>query len=179
MHALDLAIHSDYIILHPFAGWEFRSLPAERWKQLLEIIVRKTPFECVLISSGAEREQLEAIAGGNNRIHYAAGLPIEHLAVLIKRSKGFIGNDSGPLHIAAAIGIPVVGLFGPAAPQFTAPPGGHSSYLFRQLECSPCSQRRCVRPQNSCMMQLDPDSIFNSIEKIFSTTYVQTRGENS
>ncbi len=179
LEALDLAPHSAYIILHPLAGWEFRAWPGDRWRQLIEKIVRNTPFECVLISSSAERAQLEKIAQEIPRVRYAAGVPMEHLAILMKRSAGFVGNDSGPLHIAAAFGVPVVGLFGPAAPLFTAPLSGSGIYFFQQLECSPCSQRRCVRPHNSCMMQLDPDSIFDAIEKLFGKTYVQSREHDS
>jgi ADP-heptose:LPS heptosyltransferase len=179
LRALDLTTHSDYIVLHPFAGWEFRAWPAERWRQMLEILIRATPNECVLISSKGERTRLETIAKENHRVRYAVGLPMEHLAVLLKRSAGYIGNDSGPLHVAAALGVPTVGLFGPAAPKFTGPPGDHSAYLFRQLECSPCSQQRCVRPHNSCMMQLDTESVLDAIEKLFGPTYVQSRGHGS
>ena len=179
LHTLDLAIHSNYIILHPLAGWEFRMWPVERWRRLLEMIIGRTTFDCLLISSANERARIEAIAPGNPRIRCVAGLPVEHLAVLMKRSAGFIGNDSGPIHIAAALGIPVIGLFGPADPRYTAPTFGHCRYFFQRLECSPCSQRRCVRPRNSCMMQLDPDSIFNAIEEFFGTPSVQTGGRNS
>jgi ADP-heptose:LPS heptosyltransferase len=179
LRALDLTTHSDYIVLHPFAGWKFREWPVERWRQLLEMIARSTPYECVLISSSDERARLEAVVKENHRIRYAIGLPVEHLAVLLKRSTGYIGNDSGPLHVAVALGVPTIGLYGPAAPKFTGPPGAHSTDLFKQLECSPCSQRRCVRPHNSCMMQLDSESVFHAIEKLFGTTYVQSGGHSS
>lgn len=173
LRALDLAIDSGYILLHPFAGWEYRAWPAVCWRKLIATIVRSTQFECVLISAASERPQLEKIGEGIPRVRYASGMPLEDLAVLMKRSAGFIGNDSGPLHLAAACGVPVIGLFGPADPVFTAPLDGNGVHFFRQLECSPCFQRRCVRPHNSCMMQLDPDSIFEAIEKLFGRNYVQ------
>jgi ADP-heptose:LPS heptosyltransferase len=174
LRALDLAIHSPYIILHPLAGWEYRTWSVDRWRKLIEKIVRETHYKCILISSGNERDQLEKIAEGIPRVHYAAGVPLEHCAILMKRSWGFVGNDSGPLHLAASIGVPVIGLYGPAAPRFTAPTVGRNIFLFRQLECSPCSQRRCIRPEDSCMMQLDPDSVFDAIIKLFNTAHVQT-----
>ncbi|MGD0338453.1 MAG: glycosyltransferase family 9 protein [Bacteroidota bacterium] len=179
LRSLDLAIRSAYIILHPLAGWKYRSWPGDQWNRLIEKIVRNTLFECVLISSSTERKQLEQIAQKTPRVHYASGLPMEHLAVLIKRSAGFVGNDSGPLHMAAALGTPVIGLFGPAAPVFTAPLNGNGFYFYQQLECSPCNQRRCIRPHDSCMMQLNPDSIFETIEKLFGKTSVQAGEHNT
>ncbi len=165
LRSLDSIVQSPYIVLHPFSGWKFRSWPAERWRRLVELIIGKTKLGCVCISSKAEEASLRRIVDPGSRIGIATGLSLVDLAVLIKKSRVFVGNDSGPLHLAAAIGVPVVGLYGPASPSYTAPPAGQGHYLFHQMECSPCPQRRCIRPNDTCMMQIDHESVFEAIER--------------
>jgi ADP-heptose:LPS heptosyltransferase len=81
-----------------------------------------------------------------------AGLTdLRGLAAVAARARAFVGNDSGPLHIAASQGTPVVALFGPNTPLRFAPRGAPSRVLWARTACSPCDQKRCRRPDEPCM----------------------------
>ena len=85
------------------------------------------------------------------------------VSVLCNLSKIFIGNDSGPLHIAKASDAAVIGLFGPGAPTTFYPYGERASYIHHVLSCNPCDQIHCVRPEYTCM---DMISINEVMEKV-------------
>jgi ADP-heptose:LPS heptosyltransferase len=71
------------------------------------------------------------------------------LAALLRRSALFVGADSGPLHLAAALGTPVVGLYGPKHPLTYGPYWENGRFFRKGVPCSPCGFRKCARPE--CM----------------------------
>ena len=69
---------------------------------------------------------------------------------LLKRSVMLVTNDSGPMHLAAALGIPTVSFFGPTDPQKTGPFGDSHKIFQTQVECSPCFHRKCPLNEQLC-----------------------------
>ena len=94
------------------------------------------------------------------------GLPLNELMTLLKHARVYVGTDSGPLHLAAALNVAVVGLFGPAEPRFTAPVVPSASFIFRQVECSPCNQRACVRSNNPCMDLIGVEEVADRVKRL-------------
>jgi ADP-heptose:LPS heptosyltransferase len=90
---------------------------------------------------------------------------LDELAKIIAGAKLFIGSDSGPLHLAAAVGTPSVGLFGPASPEITGPLVTMNSYLYKKVECSPCNQKDCVRKWNPCISLISVDEVFEAVNR--------------
>lgn len=86
--------------------------------------------------------KLHSIAGENSLLQFAA---------LAKKATLFIGNESGPLHIAAATKIPVIGLYGPGVKDVFYPYGDNTKVLHQILECNPCDQINCIYPDNPCI----------------------------
>jgi ADP-heptose:LPS heptosyltransferase len=91
-------------------------------------------------------------------------------ASVISHAAAFVGTDSGPLHLASALGSHVVGLFGPAAPKFTAPPRPGRKDLFSELPCSPCDQHQCVLPEASCMSRISSRQVFDVLSSFVLRT---------
>lgn len=87
------------------------------------------------------------------------------LASLLHAAHVVLGNDSGPAHLAAVFGIPVVALFGPTDPTRTAPLGERSRVLTLELPCSPCNHRRCPEGHERCLKDLDITHVFTSLEQ--------------
>ena len=113
---------ASFILMNPGAGWEGKQWPAERYGQVAQALAvhgLKT-----LVNTGPREEplaqQLIHASGGHA---YAIGCTISQLVALTRRARLFIGGDTGPLHLAAALKIPVVGLFGPTDPARTGPFG--------------------------------------------------------
>ena len=77
-------------------------------------------------------------AGAGGGLSAAGCLSIKQTAALMGMCDLFISNDTGPMHIAAAVGAPTIGLFGPNTPQRYAPVGVNTTSIFKQVECSPC-----------------------------------------
>jgi ADP-heptose:LPS heptosyltransferase len=119
------------VALHAFAGSRARCVPTPAWRALAEALVRRD-VDVLWIGSAAELAEIRASAV-SPRWHFADALGNGSLldsAALIALSDAFIGHDSGPLHIAAGLGVPVLGIFTPGEPQRTFPQGPASSRVI-------------------------------------------------
>jgi heptosyltransferase-2 len=90
------------------------------------------------------------------------------LAALFSACSVFIGNDSGSMHVAAAAGLPVVGIFGSTDPEGTAPVTRQFTLIRKPVSCSPCFLRRCP-VDHRCMTRIDVDSVFAAAQHIQHT----------
>jgi lipopolysaccharide heptosyltransferase II len=91
-------------------------------------------------------------ASGVKRVHDLTGrTTLRQMVALLSRSRLLIGCDTGPMHVAAALGTPVVALFGPADPRRTGPFGGGHVVVRVPPPCSPCNRRTCNQPRHACM----------------------------
>lgn len=124
--------------------------------------LRDEGFEVVLMTSPGEREQANAISAA------CGGLPmvghdgdVLQLAAALSYCTVVITNDSGPLHLAAALALPSVSIFGPTDPARTVIPGA-SHVIRRPLDCQPCYQRECPFGHHRCMRDIEVDEVFNA-----------------
>ena len=99
-------------------------------------------------------------------VHLLVDEPLMHFAALAARSQLFVGTDSGPMHIAAAVGARVVGLFGPGSPELFAPVGPRATYIHHKLHCNPCDQVHCVYPENTCMQRITVEEVLGKMEEV-------------
>ena len=162
-------VQKPYLVIHPFAAWEYREWPIRSFLRLAEAIVAVDDFDVVVICEERERQRWEQIASGSphaGRIHLCVSSSILESAALIQGSQLLVGNDSGPLHLAALLGIPVVGLYGPASPELTAPRGAEGVFLHHAVECSPCAQTTCVRPADYCMKSITLNEVLGAIRSL-------------
>ncbi|RKZ29816.1 hypothetical protein DRQ33_08450, partial [bacterium] len=113
------------------------------------------------------------IGEGDNKpgIRWSDKISLETLVGLISFSRIFVGNDSGPAHIAGALGIPTVSIFGPTHPAlgFT-PRGRYVTYVSAELECSPCTihgKGKCKFKTRKCFDMITPEQVFEKAIKIY------------
>ena len=153
--------------LSPGANWETKRWPAERFAGL----ARRALAEGVQVAvQGSEAEAplgalIAQLAPGT--VDLSGKLDLRALGGFIARCAAFAANDSGPMHIARALGVPTLAFFGSTDPgmfDFT----GHQ-LLFAGVECSPCSffgRRRCPRGHFRCMLDLDEDRAFRALQPL-------------
>jgi lipopolysaccharide heptosyltransferase I len=136
-----------FLAVNPSARWETKLWGDDKFAEL----VRRLPHErVVLTGSATEREQIEKIALGCRNL--AGQTDLFELAELYARCAVVITNDSGPMHVAAAVGTPVVAIFGPTDPALTSPYGGKHVVLRAGISCSPCLKSNCTHtPRMECM----------------------------
>lgn len=125
-----LAINSQFsstlnpIALHPGSGSETKNWPEAKWADLLQHLLTKTTSNILLIGGEAEGERLQRLAAALSptRVQVAQSLPLTELAQLLQGCAAFVGHDSGISHLAAALGIPVIVLWGNTIEQIWRPP---------------------------------------------------------
>jgi heptosyltransferase-3 len=112
------------LALHPGSGSESKNWPEEKWAELLENLIAGTPFNLLLVGGEAEGERLQNLAATlpPTRLTVAQSLPLVELGRMLERSCAFIGHDSGISHLAAALGLPGLVLWGDTVESVWRPP---------------------------------------------------------
>ena len=149
------------IAVNPSARWKTKLWGDDKFAEL----VRRLPHErMVLTGSVAEHEQIEKIAQGCRNL--AGQTDLFELAELYRRCAVVITNDSGPMHVAAAVGTPVIAIFGPTDPALTGPYGNQHIVLRAGIPCSPCLKSRCKHtPRMECMTLVTVEQVLEAAKK--------------
>jgi len=139
--------------------------PADSYASLIDLLARREAAEVVLVGAPSERAKCEEVAAASKAgAMIAAGhTNIGELIALLSLCDGFIGNDSGCMHIAGALGIPTVAIFGSTNPTRTGPMGPKTRVIYRKLECSPCLARTCRFGHYNCLTQIEPAELADAI----------------
>jgi ADP-heptose:LPS heptosyltransferase len=150
------------ILLHIGAGNPFRYWGTDNLVRLVRLLEEIPGARVALIGGtedkAAETEILEKAPG---TLSYVGRFDLGGTAELIRRAALFIGPDSGPMHIAAAVGTPIVAWFGPTLPANFAPwkPSGGARIIEKALDCRPCKQRTCVHGDFRCLRLITPEEV--------------------
>lgn len=136
----------------------------ENFHQVAERLVSEKKAHLIFIGDSSAYEKNNRICVGLENVFNIAGKTnIRQLMALLKRCDLFLTNDSGPMHIACALDVPVVALFGSTSPKATGP-YNKSIYIYKKVSCSPCYKRECPI-DFPCMKQIKPDEVYQSIEE--------------
>jgi ADP-heptose:LPS heptosyltransferase len=152
-----------------------RRWPADRFAQLVSALASED--DCVFCFTGSRGETsyvrsiIDETGCPERCIDTSGVLTVPELAALLERCDILISNDSGPLHLAASLGTPTVGLYGPESPDFYGVVQADSSVIYKKISCSPCmniysaKQFRC--PYNAqCMRELGVDQVLQSVRSL-------------
>ena len=124
-------------------------------------------YSVVLLTSPSEREQAEAIAATCEDLPVIGqDGDVLQLAAAIAHCSVVVTNDSGPLHLATALAVPSVSIFGPTDPGRTVIPGA-SRVLRRDLSCQPCYARECPLRDHRCMAEISVDDVYSAAVGVF------------
>jgi len=131
----------------------------ERYRETA-LRLRASGYDVVLLTSPGEREQAESIAGEDDGLSVIGqDGDVLQLAAAISHCSVIITNDSGPLHLAAALAVPSVSIFGPTDPGRTVIPGA-TRVIRKPIGCQPCYQRECPLRHHRCMAEITVDEVF-------------------
>ena len=156
------------VAFQPGARYWFKAWPPERFAELADRLAGGWGCRVLIGGDARERELAEmirdrarsrpaVIAGRTSLLQYAA---------ILKRCALFVGNDNGPMHMAAAVGTPVVALFGPSDPSEWGPRGGPAEVLYKGLDCRRCFHPTCRRGEDSCMKQISVDEVYAAAQRL-------------
>lgn len=116
-----------------------------------------------ILGSEKDRQAAEAIAKENSAINLCGVTQLEDSIDLLSVCKSAVTNDSGLMHIAAAVNIPLVAIYGSSTPDYTPPLTNKAKIQYLGLECSPCFKRECPLGHTKCLNDITTDSIFQSV----------------
>jgi heptosyltransferase-1 len=126
------------------ASWSSKLWPVERWRALAEKANAAGLGVTVVWGTEGERERAEVVRAGRTGVTVPETREgIEGVAELLSRARGVVGLDTGFTHIAAALGTPTVGIFGPTSPERVGLVGDHVRNLPADIDCHPCHKRTC------------------------------------
>ncbi len=151
----------------PAGGWASKRCDAEKWIEICKALDKK--YKCkflILWGPGDEVDTEKIISALGSQAIKAPETPLNKMASLINECEIVLANDSGPMHISAALGKSTLGIFGPTNPKNHGPYSENSDYVIKNdLFCIICNKLEC--PYNhECMKELDVNKVLQKLEMI-------------
>lgn len=151
----------DYIVLSPGGGWRSKCWPADRYGKLAQRIEQEFSIRCVLNAGPAETELVAQVsAAAANAKPYSFVGSLGQLMALLRGARAVIAGDTGPLHLADALGTPVIAIFGPTDPVRNGP--YRKSGVVLRWEGASTTYKRRNEPDES-LMHISVDEVVNAL----------------
>jgi lipopolysaccharide heptosyltransferase I len=158
---LGQAAGSDLALLNPGAKWATKRWPLAHWQVLARRLAREKGWKLAVTGGPEDAAEAEAIAGAagppGTALNLCGRTSLPELAAIMARARLVVTADTGPLHLAAAVGAGGLALFGPTRPQRTGPWGGDFEILQPPRPCLGCLRKKCPRP---CLAELTPETVW-------------------
>jgi heptosyltransferase-1 len=170
--ALALGPDGRFAIVNPSAGWPNKQWPPERFGAVAAHLRARHGMRSVVIWGPKERplaEQVAALSQGSAEV--APATDLGDLAALSRGAALIISGDTGPLHLATALGTPAVGLFGPTSSSRNGPFSGQDVSLSRFDQCE-CHHKRQCRRSTACIMDVSIDEVIAAVDRRLASVIV-------
>ena len=150
------------VVINPGAKWDSKLWPTSSWRELGRLLSERADVSLILTGSPDEAQVNREIGQGLDDVLDLTGKTgLSLLAEIFRLAELVVCPDTGPMHLAAAVGSPVVALFGPTAPWRTGPYGPGHTVLRTGAPCAPCFRKKCPDPH--CMTGLSPETVFEAV----------------
>lgn len=156
-----------WIAMNLSARWPTKRWPLDSFAAVADRLHEEGAGPVVLIGGPDDRadaKTMKALAKTPSIVDVTGLTPLDRLPALLQAASVLVTNDSGPMHVAAAVGTPVVALFGPTSPVRTGPYGTQHRVLTHPLPCSPCFSRRCTHAiDRECLTGIAPAEVVEAV----------------
>ncbi|MDM7995691.1 MAG: glycosyltransferase family 9 protein [Acidobacteriota bacterium] len=155
---------TDFVVINPGGGWGTKRWSQEKYGSLAKRIYFELGLQ-VAVTTGPGEDSYYSVIAKHCERYIPHHFPVSFLQLipLFKKARLVIGGDTGPFHLACALGIPVVGIFGPTSPLRNGPWTGNDEVVAHTLPCSFCYGRSCGTG-NECM-DIPVDEVFAAVER--------------
>ena len=158
-----------WIALHPGARWQNKRWPAENFAELVRLLAKNfsdARFAILGVAGDKPPGEIIARSAPGRCLNLCGETSLPEMVEWLRLCDLIVTNDTGPMHVAAALGKPLVALFGPTEPRRTGPYGQLNSVLRIDLPCSPCLKPHCrYEKPNECLNALSPAMVFEFARK--------------
>jgi heptosyltransferase-1 len=154
-------IKEPYYVVVPGARWPSKRWPAENFVEVMKAI----PLRAIIVGGREDIDLSLKVYSGTtgNSINMTGRTDLHMLVSLIKGAVFILSNDTGPMHIGAALSVPVYAIFGPTDEKLTGPYGNIHRIFRADISCSPCFNKRCKTM--ACMKEIRPKMVIEAIRK--------------
>lgn len=154
------------LAMNPAAKWETKLWDPRKFSSLADRIIKAHSARIVFTGAEEDRPEMDAIINDMQHpaLNVAGRTTLMELAALYEGMTAVVTTDTGPMHLAAAVGTPTVALFGPTAPWRTGPYGSGHRIVRSGPPCSPCFKRDCAHPE--CMTNISVGQVMDAVEDI-------------
>lgn len=163
----------EYAVIVPGARWPSKMWPVRRFGRLAAML----PVKSIVAGTAAEAGIAEEVArlSGGKAVSFAGKSSLRELVELIRNAAFVVTNDSGPMHLACALSVPVFAVFGPTDPADTGPYGtGFRKVIREHVSCSPCRKKSCRR--HECIQPITEERVFGEISAFLSSSPARSQG---
>jgi heptosyltransferase-2 len=138
--------------------------PPERFAAIADMAVDRWGAKVMIFGSGQEKDICAKVSSSMKHppINLCGMTELDELIALIRRCNLFVSNDSGLMHMASALKVPLVAIFGSTNPVATGPRGPRSRIVRHQVDCAPCMRPVCSR-DFQCMLSIEPEEVWNEL----------------
>jgi ADP-heptose:LPS heptosyltransferase len=165
------SVDRPWVAMNIGARWPTKRWPLTSFAAVVDQLHEAHLDPVVLIGGSEERVHTNRLRALTDRpfIDLSGEIPLGCLPALLSKATAMITNDSGPMHIAAGLGVPVVAMFGPTSATRTGPYGDGHQVLTGQVACSPCYSRVCRHePELECLHLITPTHVVDVIRPLLA-----------
>ena len=143
--------------------------PVDHFRELGKQLHKAFGYKILLLGTFDDVKSGVKIAYDQNWIHnYCGKTTLAQLLAILTKAELLVGNDSGSMHLMAALQRPQIAVFGSTSPTWTGPINANASVLSRNLKCSPCFARTCRFDHYDCLTNIYPELVFTEVQKHLS-----------
>jgi heptosyltransferase-3 len=169
LHEAGIDAAGRWVSVNPFSRWSYKEWPHERWIPVLDRLWEQHRIAAVLVGSPDELEKASQL-GARLRgpaFNLAGKTTLAELAGVLSLAAFHIGVDSAAPHIAAAVGVPTITLYGPSDWRYWAPPGDRHLVVAPADECAPCYQKGCEgKGFSRCLEEMPAERVLDAVDQM-------------
>ena len=165
----NLGLDKKFVVLNTGGSWKTKRWPEKYFAEIADLLAEKG-FKILFVGGPSDTERVSYIVGkleNEDMVYNLSGkTSLLELAAVLKRAELVVSGDTGPVHIAAAVGTDTVTIFGPSDEEKYAPRGRAKNILIKNvdLSCRPCGEHECPLQHFKCMRELSPKMVVERIE---------------
>ncbi len=166
-----LSVDRPWVAMNIGARWPTKRWPLASFAAVVDQLHEIHRDPVVMIGGADEQAYTNTLRTLTDRpfIDLSGEIPLGYLPALLSKATAMITNDSGPMHIAAALGVPVIAIFGPTSVARTGPYGGRRQVLTSRIPCSPCFSRICRHdPELECLHLIKPAQVIDGLRPLLA-----------
>ncbi len=166
LDAAGIGRQAKLVVINPVAQWKTKLWDNAKFAALADLLMKRYDVPIIFSGGPGDRPVIAAITAKmrHKALNFAGQTSLMGLAAIYERAALLVSTDTGPMHLGAAVGIPVVALFGPTAPWRTGPFGAGHRVIRAAVECAPCFKRTCDTQQ--CMRKITVEQVIRGIEEL-------------